>query len=266
MKNDLFTIGPLTIHGYGLMIALGFFAAYVSAEYRAKKIGLDPDQLFNLTICSMVSGLLSAKLLYYITIIQDIIEDPSLLLDVTDGFVVYGGIIGGILAGYVFSRVKKMDFWKYFDLVVPSIALAQSFGRVGCLLAGCCYGVESSHPIGMVFHNSQFAPNGIPLVPTQIISSGLNFLHFLLLIVFAKHKKADGQVAGLYLICYSIGRFVLEFYRGDLIRGSVGRLSTSQFISIFVCAAGVILFCMAGKINKEKAAGEGVNCSPSSRQ
>ena len=249
MKNDLLTIGPVTIHGYGLMIAIGFFAAYIAAEKRAKKMGMDPDQLFNLTIYTMVFGLLSAKLLYYITIIKDIIADPSLLLNFTDGFVVYGGIIGGILAGYVFARVKKMDFWKYFDLVVPSIALAQGFGRIGCLLAGCCYGTETTSPIGIVFHESQFAPNGISLVPTQTISSALNFLHFFILITFAKHKKADGQVAALYLIFYSIGRFILEFYRGDLIRGSVGQLSTSQFISIFVCIAGVILFIITGKKN-----------------
>ena len=249
MKNDLLTIGPVTIHGYGLMIAIGFFAAYIAAEKRAKKMGMDPDQLFNLTIYTMVFGLLSAKLLYYITIIKDIIADPSLLLNFTDGFVVYGGIIGGILAGYVFARVKKMDFWKYFDLVVPSIALAQGFGRIGCLLAGCCYGTETTSPIGIVFHESQFAPNGISLVPTQTISSARNFLHFFILITFAKHKKADGQVAALYLIFYSIGRFILEFYRGDLIRGSVGQLSTSQFISIFVCIAGVILFIITGKKN-----------------
>ena len=117
MKNDLLTIGPLTIHGYGLMIAIGFFAAYVAAEQRAKKMGMNPDQLFNLTIYTMVFGLLSAKLLYYITIIKDIIANPRLLLNVADGFVVYGGIIGGILAGYVFARVKKMDFWKYFRCV-----------------------------------------------------------------------------------------------------------------------------------------------------
>ena len=86
-------------------------------------------------------------------------------------------------------------------------------------------------------------------MPTQTISSALNFLHFFILITFAKHKKADGQVAALYLIFYSIGRFILEFYRGDLIRGSVGQLSTSQFISIFVCIAGVILFIITGKKN-----------------
>ena len=84
-------------------------------------------------------------------------------------------------------------------------------------------------------------------MPTQLISSGLDFLHFLVLIWFAKRKKADGQVGAMYLILYSIGRFVLEFFRGDLIRGSVGSLSTSQFISIFTVIAGIVLFVITGR-------------------
>ena len=100
----------------------------------------------------------------------------------------------------------------------------------------------------IVFQNSAYAPNGVPLVPTQIISSVLNFLHFGLLILFAKKwKKGEGQVTGLYFALYSAGRFVLEFFRGDLERGNVGALSTSQFIAIFAFLFGAALFVWAGK-------------------
>ena len=105
---------------------------------------------------------------------------------------------------------------------MPSVALAQGFGRIGCFLAGCCYGEETDSPIGIVFHESAYAPNGVNLIPTQLISSGLDFLHFLVLIWLARRVKADGQVAGCYLIFYSVGRFILEFFRGDMIRGNVG--------------------------------------------
>ena len=125
--------------------------------------------------------------------------------------------------------------------MMPSVALAQGFGRIGCFLAGCCYGKETESAIGIVFHDSAYAPNDVSLLPTQLISSGLNFLHFFLLIWLTKKKKGDGQIAGLYLVLYSVGRFILEFFRGDLIRGSVGELSTSQFIAIFVCLAGILL-------------------------
>ncbi|RDU22644.1 prolipoprotein diacylglyceryl transferase [Anaerosacchariphilus polymeriproducens] len=255
MKNELFTIGPITVYGYGLMIAIGIVAAYMTAEYRAKKLNLKYQLIISLTMWCLVGGILGAKILYYLTEIKEIINNPKILLDVSDGFVVYGGIIGGILAGFLFCKKEKLTFLKYFDLVMPSIALAQGFGRIGCFLAGCCYGVETKCPIGVVFHNSLHAPNGIPLIPTQVISSALNFLHFLVLIILAKYVKKDGMIAGFYLIFYSVGRFVIEFFRGDLIRGSVGILSTSQFISIFIFLIGcgiVVVRLRTGKTNKEE--------------
>ena len=243
MKNELITIGPITVYGYGLMIAIGVIVAYVVAEYRAKKKNLNNEQIFPLIIWCLIGGMLGAKFLYYITQIKEIVADPKILLKVSDGFVVYGGIIGGILAGFVFCKKEKLNFLKYFDLVMPSIALAQGFGRIGCFLAGCCYGKETTSRFGIVFNESTQAPNGVQLIPTQLISCGLDFINFLVLIVLAKRVKVDGQVAGFYLIFYSVGRFILEFFRGDLARGSVGSLSTSQFISIllFVIGCGIVL-------------------------
>lgn len=239
MKNELLNIGPLTVHGYGLMIGIGVIAAYMTAEYRAKKKGLNHDKIFNLTMWCLIGGILGAKLLYLITTIKEIIADPKILLQVSNGFVVYGGIIGGIFAGYLFCKKEKFNFLQYFDLVMPSIALAQGFGRLGCLLAGCCYGLETDGLLGIVFHESNYAPNGVRLLPTQPISSALDFLNFFALIFISKRIKADGQVAGFYLIFYSAGRFILEFFRGDLERGSVGNISTSQFISIFLFLIGL---------------------------
>lgn len=253
MKSELFHIGSFTVYGYGLMIGLGVIAAYMMGEHRAKKKGMRVDLVFNIVIWCLVGGILGAKLLYYITILPDIIADPSLLWkSLTNGFVVYGGIIFGILAGYLFTRKHKLNFLDYFDLTMPSIALAQGFGRIGCLLAGCCYGAETSGVFHMVFPATGLAPAGVPLVPTQLLSSVLNFLHFFLLIWFDKRKKASGQVAGLYLICYSVGRFVLEFYRGDLERGNVGALSTSQFISLFLVVAGLAIFIGTKKLAEKR--------------
>lgn len=254
MKNELFSIGPFTIYGYGLMIAIGIMAAYLVGEYRAKKNGLNPDHVFYYVIWCVIGGFAGSKLLYFITDIKNIIAEPSIMLNLADGWVVYGGIIGGIFSAMLYSKIKKLNFLEYFDILIPSVALAQGFGRIGCFMAGCCYGRETHSPIGIVFHDSSYAPNGVALVPTQLISSGLNFLHFLLLIWFAKRKKGNGQVGALYLILYSIGRFILEYFRGDLLRGSVGALSTSQFISIFTVAAGIVLFIVTGR--KEKCAAE----------
>lgn len=248
MKNELFHIGPLTVYGYGFMIALGVIAAWLVADYRAKKLKLNRDHVFSLVIWCLLGGLFCAKLLFWITEWKEILNDPGYLIDtLSDGFVVYGGIIGGILAGCLYCRIKKINFWKYFDLVMPSVALAQGFGRIGCLLAGCCYGRETDSIFSITFQNSEFAPDHVALIPTQIYSSILDFLHFGVLLYLARHKKADGQVAAAYLIFYSIGRFILEFFRGDLIRGSVGNLSTSQFISLFILAAGAGILLVRSK-------------------
>ena len=253
-NNELLQIGPFTVYGYGLMIAIGVLVAYSVGEYRAKKQGLDPDSLFWITISCLIGGILGAKLLFIIVEIKAIIADPSILLDVTHGFVVYGGIIGGIGVGYLYCKIKKLEFLKYFDLVMPSIAIAQGFGRVGCMFAGCCYGRETDSWFHVIYHSSDFAPNGVALIPTQMIMALLNFAHFFILaFVIKKIVKHDGQIAGFYLVFYSIGRFFLEYLRNDP-RGEVNMFSTSQFISLFILAAGVgiILFC--GYLGKKRAA------------
>ena len=252
-NNELLQIGPFTVYGYGLMIAIGVLVAYSVGEYRAKKQGLDPDSLFWITVSCLVGGILGAKLLFIIVEIKSIIADPSILLDVTHGFVVYGGIIGGIGVGYLYCKIKKLEFLKYFDLVMPSIAIAQGFGRVGCMFAGCCYGRETDSWFHVVYHSSDFAPNGVALIPTQMVMAILNFAHFFILVFLIKKLvKHDGQIAGFYLVFYSIGRFFLEYLRNDP-RGNVDILSTSQFISLFILAAGVGTILLCGYLGKKRA-------------
>ena len=246
MKNELLTIGPVTIYGYGLMIAIGALSAYLTSEYRAKKRGMQYELVFNLFLWALIGGIFGAKLLYLLTQLRAIMDDPSQLLDISHGFVVYGGIIGGIISGFLFTKKHKLNFLEYFDLVMPSIALAQGFGRLGCLLAGCCYGNETSSTFHIIFKESEFAPNNVPLIPTQPISSILDFLNFFALILIAKRSKAKGQVAGFYLTFYSAGRFILEFFRGDLVRGTIGPLSTSQFIAIFLFIIGLAIIIFSG--------------------
>ena len=246
MRYILFSIGDFHIYSYGFMIALGIIAAFMVAQKRAEGFGLSADSVFNLGVWAAIGGLLGAKILYFITEIPAIIENPKLLMNVATGFVVYGGIIGGILTGYIYCRIKKMEFLKYFDIVMPSIALAQAFGRIGCFLAGCCYGKETDAWYGITFHGSPFAPEGVSLIPTQLISAVGNLIIFFILIYAAKKFKHPGQTAGLYLVLNSIGRFLIEFLRNDD-RGNVGRLSTSQFIAIFICAAGIFFIWFTGK-------------------
>lgn len=280
MHNELMSVGNLTFYGYGLMIALGIIAAYVSAERRAKSHGLKNELIFGLTVTCAITGILGAKLLYIIVDIKNIIADPSILLDISNGFVVYGGIIIGILCGWIYCRKKKLFFLDYFDIGMPSIALAQAFGRIGCFLAGCCYGRPTDSWIGITFTNEKyqvlrfFSPDldswvgfsenkqdsyiqrnlvGVPVIPTQLISSALDLLNFLVLVLYARKKRASGRVASLYLVFYSAGRFVIEFFRSDIDRGTVGALSTSQFISIFTFAIGIAMYFIFGALDTRRS-------------
>ena len=240
MYNDLFSIGPVTIHGYGLMIGIGIVLAFIAGTYRAKKKGIDADELFNLTTISVIGGFACAKVLFCIVEWDSFVKNPLGTLG-SSGFVVYGGIIGGILLCALYCKIKKLPFWKYFDTVLPAVAIAQGFGRIGCFLAGCCYGRETDSFVGIAFHNSKFAPNDVKLIPTQLFSSAGCFIMAAVLFAYSRKERKDARTGALYLIMYSIGRSVIEYFRNDY-RGAIGILSTSQFISIFILIAGIILF------------------------
>ena len=246
-----FQIGPITFYMYGLMIALGFFAALLMTLQRGKKRQFSEDIIWGIFFCAVVGGVIGCRFLYYIVELPNIIEDPSILWNFKNGYVVYGGIIGGILTSYIYCRIKKVKFLPYFDLVMPAVSLAQGFGRIGCLCAGCCYGRETDAWYGITFHDAHFAPNGVKLIPTQLISSVGDLAICGILLWYASKKPKTGRVASMYMLLYGVGRFAVEFLRNDY-RGSIGALSTSQIISIGIVAVGVLMYAVVPKlVNKD---------------
>lgn len=240
MYNELLSIGPFTIHGYGLMIAVGIIVALLVGDYRAKKFGLNGDLIYGLTITTVILGFLAARILFIITEWQDFLKDPMSYVT-GSGFVVFGGIMGGALTIWAYCKIKKMDFLAYLDLMIPSVALAQGFGRIGCFLAGCCYGKETDSFLGITFTNSHYAPNNVKLLPSQLIMSAGDFLIAAILLLYARKNPSKGKTSALYLMLYSVGRFFVEFTRNDD-RGFVGALSTSQFIGIFIFIVGAVAY------------------------
>lgn len=243
MRPVLFQIWGFNIYGYGTMIAIGILSALMLLSYRTKKRGYNEDKIFDMSMLAIVLGVLGGKLLYIITDIKNIIENPAALKDIGSGFVVYGSILGGVLGVYIYCRIKKWDLLKIIDLAIPSLPLAQGFGRIGCFLAGCCYGRETSLPIGVVFPNVplSLAPIGLHIIPTQIYSSVFDFALAAFLLWYDKKERKSGRLFSMYLIIYSIGRFFVEFLRDD-VRGTIGFLSTSQFISLFIIVLGIFLY------------------------
>ena len=239
MHNDWLTIGPVTIHGYGAMIAIGILAAFWLSEKNTKKRGLDSEKVDNMIFFILVIGYICAKALYCIVEYRQFLQDPLSVLG-SGGWVVYGGILGGIAAAWYYCRKHGWSFMEYANTLFPSVALAQGFGRIGCFFAGCCYGKASSLPFAVLFPVNSLCPVGTPVIPTQLIMSAADFALFFILqrnLFKGRHPEDN---AAWYMILYSIGRFTIEFLRGD-VRGSVGPFSTSQFISIFIFLAGAWL-------------------------
>ena len=155
---------------------------------------------------------------------------------------------------YLFLRKdRKAPFWRMADAAAPAIALGQSIGRLGCFAAGCDYGSATALPWGVTFtseyaHQMVGTPLGVSLHPYQLYESGITFLLFLFLYQAFQKRRFVGQVFCLYLLGYGIVRFFLEFFRGDPDRGFVfgGLLSTSQFISLLIVPASLILWHRLG--------------------
>ena len=213
MHNNLFTIGSFTIHGYGLMIALGFIAALFMSRLISNQHGLDNGKVLDIFFNSLIWGFVGAKLLYCITVFKDFIKQPFYYLFSSGGLVVYGGIIIAIVANIIFCYREDLDFFEYANCLIPLVSLGQMFGRIGCLLAGCCYGKETTSSFALTFTHSAFAPNNVALYPTQLMFAFGNAILFMILyynLQKGKHKEFN---IGIYCIGYGVGRFVLEYFR-----------------------------------------------------
>ncbi len=240
MKVDLFSIGHFTVHTYGVMIAIGVILCVLMGYYRAKRLEMKAEPVMDLTILCVVMGFVGAKVFFVILSWKQFLSDPLSVLG-SSGFVVYGGIVFGVVSALIYCKVKDIRFFEYFDLLAPSVALAQAFGRLGCFFAGCCYGKETDLPIGIVFPDDCFAPAGVPLLPTQLFSSAGDFVIAFVLIRVTGKMRHTGDVGALYLMLYGIGRFCVEFLRTNE-RGGFFGLTTAQLISVVFIIVSVVLF------------------------
>jgi len=162
--------------------------------------------------------------------------------------VFFGGLIGGALAIIIYCRVSKLPLVPTLDAFAAAVPAGHAIGRIGCLLGGCCYGMEVApgHPFAVVYPPASLAaPSGVPLLAAPAIESASLLVIAVLVAVAYLKTRAKGLCVGLYLTLYATERFILEFYRGDAVRGLYGGLSTSQYIAIIAFAAGVILLIYA---------------------
>lgn len=237
----LIHIFQYTIPTFGVLFLIGTGCGFLLAIPTAKKYHISTMDAMFFGLFGIIGGIIGAKLLYIIVDLPNLIASPetALIRLATGGAVFYGGLIGGILGGFLYTRIYRLDAIKFFDIAVPSLALAQAFGRIGCFFNGCCYGIPYDGPLAVHYPVGAYPPSGIGLFPAQLSESAFLFILTLVLMVVLWKSKNPGFTTGFYLIAAGIFRFINEFFRSDP-RGIIGFLSTSQFISLIVIAFGLL--------------------------
>lgn len=247
MHPILFEIGDWPVYAYGVLLATAYLAALQLAVVRARRIGLDGARVMDLGIYLIIAALVGAKLMLVAVDFDYFVSRPGELLSlVRAGGVFYGGLILSVAVGLWLVRRYGLPVWTTADLFAPGIALGHVIGRLGCLLAGCCYGRPSDLPWAITFTDPVAAANvgtplGVPLHPTQLYDAGAELLIMILLLATERRGRTfAGRTFWLYILLYGVSRFIVEIYRGDA-RGNVGALSTSQFISVLIVPLAVAM-------------------------
>ena len=251
MFPELFTIGSVTIHTYGVLVALGILAAVALAEYLHRLDGGQPGRIIDMSLVVVLAGLVGARLVFVVINVDYYADNPlEILMLWKGGLVFYGGLIGGAAAFTAFLVASRMPLWSTLDAGAAALAIGHAMGRLGCFAAGCCYGRLSDVPWTVTFTNPRCLAVEVlheTVHPVQLYSfiflSGLTGF----LVWLHRRRGFPGQVAAVYLTLYSLFRFCVEFYRGDP-RGTLGilgvTLTSSQWLSIPIFLAGITMYVL----------------------
>ena len=257
MHPIAFQLGSLPIRWYGVMMALAFLAGLWTATRRARRANVSTEVISDVTLWLMLGSIAGARIVYVTTYWkQEFAGGPlsEIFMVQHGGLVYYGGLIGATITGLGYLAWKKLPVWKIADILAPSIALGSVFGRIGCLLNGCCYGRACDLPWAIHFP-ADHETRGSGVHPTEIYDALLNLLLYLALAWLFRHrwqtkaedgkwKMEDGQVFALYFIGYAICRTTVEFFRGDYPADHihVGLFTSAQLVSAPILITGLALY------------------------
>jgi phosphatidylglycerol---prolipoprotein diacylglyceryl transferase len=260
---ELFSVGPITVYTYGVLLAASYLLGLRLAMSRAKRWGLDANRVLDLGIYIIIAALVGAKLLLLIVDRDQFLKNPMELLSLArSGGVFYGGLILAVGVAFWYIARHRMPFWTTCDVFAPGIALGHVTGRLGCLAAGCCFGRPTDLPWGITFHNPLAAslvgtPLNIRLHPTQLYEAGAEL--FILLLLLATEKRGKpfaGRTFWAYMLLYAISRYIIEFYRGDP-RGTLFGMSTSQVISLVLAPLALAMLAWLARTSPETPHAQG---------
>jgi phosphatidylglycerol:prolipoprotein diacylglycerol transferase len=241
-----FYLGSLPIRWYGVMMALAFLAGLWTATRRARLVNVSGEVIADVTMWLMAGSIVGARFVYVTTYWkQEFANGPfsEVFMIQHGGLVYYGGLIGAAGAGFGYLAWKKLPVWKIADILAPSVALGSVFGRIGCLLNGCCYGRACDLPWAIHFP-ADHETHGAGVHPTEIYDALLNLVLYLALAWLFRRRKFDGQILALYFIGYAICRTTVEFFRGDYPADHIhaGIFTSAQLLSAPILIVGIALF------------------------
>jgi len=243
MFPDLFSIGPFTLHTYGVFVAAGFLTGLVVAVKIGKSEGISPQQTMDMGFFMIAAGILGSRLLYILMNLSYYLDRPLDMVKMWEGGLVFsGGIVSVILVVLWYTRRHRLSFWKIADIWAPAMAIGQAIGRIGCFMAGCCYGKPTGSDWGVVFTDPRsLAPLNVPLHPTQLYSSGLNLIVFFILILLHRKKEFEGQVFLWLLVLHSTARLFVERFRGDD-RGMIFQsgMTVTQLVTLVILMGAIL--------------------------
>jgi phosphatidylglycerol:prolipoprotein diacylglycerol transferase len=223
--NPIVTIGPVSVRWYGIMVALAIVVIVLWMLWQVKRgANLSYDTILTGALVGIPSGVVISKLLHVIDYIVISKLHPELVIvDYTQhpeqifsggGLTIYGAVLGAALGVWVYSKFSHFKFGYVADLVAPGVILAQAIGRVGCTINGCCYGIPTSFPWGVIYtHPDSFAPLGVAIHPTQVYELIFCLVVFAVLLKLRGRFKPDGSIFLIYLSLYSLWRISIDFLR-----------------------------------------------------
>ncbi len=254
MHPVLVEIGRFSVYSFGFMLAISFLVGIYLSSYRAKRFGVDPQYILDLSVYLILAGVVGSRLLYvafHITEYESVVDVFALW---QGGATLYGGFLLAIFAGFVFAQKKNVSFLLLGDIMSPALVLGIMVTRIGCFLSGCCFGKATAHSWGVHFppespagsYAGQAATalglDSIGLHPSQLYASFCAFVTLVLLLVLQKRLTKRGSTFGLMLVCYGMFRFALDFTRfyEENMR-VVFDLTLNQLISVGLFLIGVYL-------------------------
>jgi phosphatidylglycerol:prolipoprotein diacylglycerol transferase len=254
MHPILLDLGRFQIRSYGFMLAISFLLAIWLAGRRAKKFGVDPQKILDLSVIIILAAVVGSRLLYVVFHMEQYSNPLDMFALWQGGATFYGGFILAMAASLWWVQKNNLDFLTVADIVSPTIGLGLVFTRVGCLLSGCCYGKPTTHAWGLVFPPdspagaasaltaARMGVDHVALHPTQAYSSLKGLIIFVVLLALAPVLRKRGSTFGLFLVLYGVGRFIIDFFRfyEENARVMMG-LSFNQAISIGLIVIGLVL-------------------------